>query len=80
MYFYWYMVLEIYSRKIVGHEVNVTESAGLASLMMRKASLVEGLAGREEVLHLDNDSSMKGSTMLGRLKRLGSCRGLAGPV
>ncbi len=71
MYFYWYMVLDVYSRKIVGHEVNIAESAELASLLMRKASLSEGLAGREVVLHSDNGSSMKGSTMLGTLEKLG---------
>lgn len=34
-----YMVLDVYSRKIVGHEVHVAESAELASLLLRKASL-----------------------------------------
>lgn len=71
LYFYWYMVLDVYSRKIVGHEVNVAESAEMASLLMRKASLSEGLAGREVVLHSDNGSSMKGSTMLATLEKLG---------
>jgi putative transposase len=33
--------------------------------------LAEGLAGREVVLHSDNGSSMKGSTMLGTLEKLG---------
>ena len=71
MYFYWYMVLDIYSRKIVGHEVHVAESAELASLLLRKASLAEGLAGRPVVLHSDNGSSMKGATMLATLEKLG---------
>jgi putative transposase len=71
LYFYWYMVLDVYSRKIVGHEVHVAESAELASLLLRKASLAEGLAGREVVLHSDNGSSMKGATMLATLEKLG---------
>ncbi|MDH6156684.1 transposase InsO family protein [Janthinobacterium sp. CG_23.4] len=71
LYLYWYMVLDVYSRKIVAHEVNVAESAEMASLLMRKASLAEGLAGREVVLHSDNGSSMKGSTMLATLEKLG---------
>ena len=71
LYFYWYMVLDVYSRKIVGHEVQVAESAKLASLLLRKASLAEGLAGREVVLHSDNGSSMKGATMLATLEKLG---------
>lgn len=71
LYFYWYMVLDVYSRKIVGHEVHVAESADLAALLMSKASLAEGLAGREVVLHSDNGSAMKSATMLATLERLG---------
>ena len=71
MYFYWFMVLDVYSRKIVGHEVHVAESAESASLLLRKASLAEGLAGRPVVLHSDNGSSMKGATMLATLEKLG---------
>ena len=70
-YYYWYMVLDVFSRKIVGHEVHVAESAELASLLMRRASLAEGLAGRSLVLHSDNGSAMKGSTMLATLEQLG---------
>jgi putative transposase len=71
LYFYWYMVLDVYSRKIVGHEVHVAEAAELAALLMRKASLAEGLAGRKVVLHSDNGSAMKGATMLATLEKLG---------
>lgn len=71
LYFYWYMVLDVYSRKIVGHEVHVAESADLAALLIRKASLAEGLAGRKVVLHSDNGSAMKGATMLATLEKLG---------
>lgn len=71
LYFYWYMMLDVYSRKIVGHEVHVAESAELAAMLLRKASLAEGLAGREVVLHSDNGSSMKGATMLATLEKLG---------
>jgi transposase InsO family protein len=71
LYFYWYMVLDVYSRKIVGHEVHVAESAEMAALLMRKASLAEGLAGRKVVLHSDNGSAMKGATMLATLEKLG---------
>lgn len=64
-FYYWYMALDVFSRKIVVHEVHVAESAELASLLMRRTSLAEGLAGRALVLHSDNGSAMKGSTMLG---------------
>lgn len=71
LYIYWYMVLDVYSRKIVGHEVHLAESADLAALLMRKASLAKGLAGREVILHSDNGSAMKGATMLATLEKLG---------
>lgn len=64
------MVLDVYSRKIVGHEVNVAESEEMASLLMRKASFAEGLAGRDVVFQSDNGSSMKGPTMLATLEKL----------
>lgn len=70
-YLYWYMVLDVYSRKIVGHEVHEVEAAALGARLMRKASLAEGLAGRELVLHSDNGSAMKGATMLATLEKLG---------
>ncbi|MFL9937657.1 IS3 family transposase, partial [Paraburkholderia sp. RL18-103-BIB-C] len=43
----------------------------LAALLMRRASLAEGLAGRPLVLHSDNGSPMKGATMLATLENLG---------
>lgn len=66
------MVLDVYSRKVVGHEAHVAESvAELASLLLRKAGLAEGLAGRAVALHSDSGSSMKGATMLATLEKPG---------
>lgn len=70
-YYYWYMLLDVFSRKIVGHEVHLAESSELAAQLMRRASLAEGLAGRQVVLHSDNGSPMKGATMLAMLEQLG---------
>jgi putative transposase len=78
-YFYWYMMLDVFSRKIVGHEVHVAESAELAALLMRKASLAEGLGGRALVLHSDNGSAMKGATMLATLEHLGVAASFSRP-
>jgi putative transposase len=65
------MMLDVYSHKIVGHAVHVADSAELAALLMRKAGLAEGLAGRSLVLHSDNGSAMKGATMPATLEHLG---------
>jgi len=53
------MVLDIFSPKIVDHEVHVAESAELASRLMRRTGLAEGLAGRPQVLHSDNGAPRK---------------------
>lgn len=78
-YYYWYMILDVFSRKIVGHEVHEAESAELASRLMRRASLAEGLAGRPLVLHSDNGSAMKGATMLATLENLGVAASFSRP-
>ena len=78
-YFYWYMVLDIFSRKIVGHEVHEAESAENAALLIRRTTLAERLAGRPLVLHSDNGSAMKGSTMLATLEQLGVAASFSRP-
>ena len=66
-----YLVLDIFSRKIVGWEVHENESAEHASLLIRKACLVEGIHWDGLVLHADNGGPMKGATMLATLQNLG---------
>jgi putative transposase len=78
-YYYWYMMLDVFSRKIVGHEVHEVESAQLASLLMQRTSLAERLAGRPLVLHSDNGSAMKGATMLATLEQLGVAASFSRP-
>ncbi len=70
-FFYLYLIMDVYSRKIVGWEVFETESADLASVVFRKTHLREGLCAQSLVLHSDNGSPMKGATMLSTLQRLG---------
>ena len=71
LFFYLYMIMDVYSRKIVGWEVCETESAEHASVLFRKTYLREGIAGRVLILHSDNGSPMKGATMLATLEKLG---------
>jgi putative transposase len=71
LYFYLYLIMDIFSRKIVGWEVYAEESADHAAKTFRKAYLREGIAGQPLVLHSDNGSPMKGATMLGTLQNLG---------
>jgi transposase InsO family protein len=71
MFYRLYLVMDIYSRKIVGWEIHENETAEHASLLIRKACLVEGVCEKGLVLHSDNGSPMKGATMLATLQRLG---------
>ena len=71
LFFYLYLIMDVYSRKIVGWEVFDSESADLAAVVFRKTHLREGLCARSLVLHSDNGSPMKGATMLSTLQRLG---------
>ena len=71
LFFRLYLVMDIYSRKIVGWEIHENESAEHASVLIHKACLAEGISGQGLVLHSDNGSPMKGATMLATLQRLG---------
>ena len=71
LFFYLYLVMDVYSRKIVGWEVFDTESAEQAAVVFHKAHLREGIGDQSLVLHSDNGSPMKGATMLATLQRLG---------
>ncbi|MEC5159771.1 putative transposase [Janthinobacterium sp. CG_S6] len=71
IYFYLYLFMDIFSRKIVGWQVYETESSELASEVMRDICVRENIAPKQVVLHSDNGSPMKGATMLATLQKLG---------
>lgn len=79
-YFYLYLFLDIFSRKIVGWQVYETESSALASQVMRDICLRERIAPGQVVLHSDNGSPMKGATMLATLQALGVMPSLSRPA
>ena len=70
-YYYWYMMKDVFSRKIVAHEVHLHEGMAEAGQLLRRASLAEGRILQPLVLHSDNGSAMKGSTMLATMQQLG---------
>lgn len=71
LYFYLYLIMDIYSRKIVGWSVHEHESSEQASLLLKQAYLDEGVTADQLVLHSDNGAPMKGITMLAMLEKLG---------
>ncbi len=72
-WFYLYLILDLYSRKIVGFEVHATDSAHHAAHLARRTALAEGLHGMavKPVLHGDNGATLKATTVLAMLQWLG---------
>ena len=71
IFLYLYLVMDIYSRKIVGWQVHEEESSTLASGLMTDICQREGIMPDQVTLHSDNGSPMKGATMLATLQELG---------
>jgi transposase InsO family protein len=71
LFFYLYLIVDLYSRKIVGWEVHEQESAAHAAALVQRAVLAEGDLQRPRVLHADNGSPQRGSTLLATLQALG---------
>ena len=72
-WFYLYLILDLYSRKIVGFEVHNTDSADHAAHLARRTALTEGVHAMpvRPVLHGDNGATLKGTTVLAMLHWLG---------
>ena len=79
MFFYLYMVMDIYSRKIVGWQVHRRESSELAADLMTDICLREGVVRDQVTLHSDNGGAMKGATLLATLQKLGVVRSASRP-
>jgi len=63
LFFYLYLIIDIYSRKIVGWEVHEHEGGDEAAELIHKAVLREQCFLELLVLHADNGSLMKSQTM-----------------
>lgn len=70
-FFYLYMIIDLFSRKIVGQKVYDSESMEHSSELVRTTCIREKINKNELVLHSDNGGPMKGATMLVTLTDLG---------
>lgn len=70
-YFYLYLFLDIFSRKVVGWEVHAVESMELSSKLLEKICLEERIDKNQLHVHSDNGGPMKGATMLVTMQWLG---------
>jgi len=71
LYYYLYLILDVWSRKIVGWAVHEWEDNELAAALIREAAAGEQVDPGSLVLHSDNGGPMKGATMLATLQWLG---------
>jgi transposase InsO family protein len=71
LFFYLYMIVDVWSRKIIAAQVFAEESMDHSSILLAQACLIHGVRPEELVLHSDNGGPMKGATMLATLHKLG---------
>ncbi len=71
VFFYLYVAVDVWSRKIVGWSLRHEESGEHARDFIARAIDGEHADPKKLVLHADNGGPMKGSTLLSMLQRLG---------
>lgn len=72
-WFFLYLIVDLYSRKIVGWEVHREDSSDHAAHLVRRTALAEGIHAtvNKPVLHGDNGATLKATTVLAMLHWLG---------
>ena len=78
LFYFLYLVLDVYSRKIIAHEVHEVECGKRAARLIEQACARERITGLL-VLHQDNGSPMKASTFAAKLDQLGIHRSYSRP-
>lgn len=72
-WFHLYLIMDLYSRKIVGWEVHDSDDSEHAKQLLKRTALAEGIAQLDckPVLHGDNGATLKATTVLAMLHWLG---------
>jgi transposase InsO family protein len=71
IFFYLYLFVDLFSRKIVGWQVYDCESSEQASELLKDICQRQGIQPGWLTVHSDNGSPMKGETMLATMQSLG---------
>ncbi len=79
LYFYLYLFVDVFSRKIVAWQVYAEESGEHAGRIVQDLCWRECIAPGQVTLHSDNGGPMKGATMLATLQTLGVMASLSRP-
>lgn len=69
-FFYLYLIVDVFSRKIVNYAVHESESSDFAALLVEATCRREGIRRDTLVIHQDNGSPMKGATLKATLEKL----------
>ncbi|EDK7615364.1 IS3 family transposase [Salmonella enterica subsp. enterica serovar Newport] len=77
--YYLYMIMDVYSRKIVAAEVREVERGEYAAALLQRAVIVENCRNSGLILHSDNGAPMKSFTMLAKMYELGVCSSFSRP-
>ncbi len=80
MYFYLYMIIDIFSRKTIGWTIQHHENSEHATALMKQGCVDENISPHQVVLHSDNGSPMKGATLLATLEKLGVATSFSRPA
>lgn len=70
-FFFLYLVVDVWSRKILGWDVHEAESSEFAAALVERVRVSADRELDGWILHSDNGGPMKGATMLATLQRLG---------
>lgn len=70
-FYYLYMMLDVFSRKITAWEVYEVECGSYAAQLLQRGVLAEGCASTLQCLHADNGAIQKSSTLRAKMERLG---------
>ena len=71
LHFYLYMIVDIFSRKIVGAEVYDQELGELAATVLQRSVWSEKCVKKDTTLHSDNGTPMRSFTMQAKMRDLG---------
>jgi transposase InsO family protein len=70
-FYYLYLFLDLYSRKIVGWAIHEEENSQFAAELLGSICQTHAIPRDQLILHSDNGSPMKGATMFATFQRLG---------
>jgi len=70
-YYYLYLIMDIFSRMIIGYRIEESENSEFAADLMDQCCIQQKIQKNQLTLHADNGGPMRGATMLATLQSLG---------